>query len=457
VLRTDVVECTALRMFHMNPRIGNVEKIAESLKENGQFKPIVVNIGTHTGRANEILAGNHTWLGTKRNGNTHILASFVDVDEETATRINIADNKTADDGEYDDTILRDLLATLPTAVGTGFDQSEMDDLLKDITPDIDASIDSINESIDESRNIEEEVRRKETFDGSDLGDEPEPDREPPARPGEEQRKPQGPTIEGQSEDLKGGFTLKEDMEIAPEDRVGQWGIPRLREDLLMTFDDIPDNLIAWAGSATKDWDDPDQWWLYNWGIDSTSGMKDVSKVVCSFYCWDDYFENWWHFPHRYTTKLLNSKIRFALTPNWSQWPTVSGVANLWNLYRARWIGRYLQEAGIKVCPDINWPMGDRKFLKEQVLDTLPKDIPLISIQVQTFNEDEVKEAGDNQIEDFQLIFDTLRPKGLLLYSGKPGKEWFEKNIKPNCPVFFVETRMAKLAEAAKGRERKKTI
>ncbi len=272
--------------------------------------------------------------------------------------------------------------------------------------------------------------------------------------------PQPTAIEEQDEDLKGGFSLKEDMDLPVSEWLGKWGIPRLRNDMLMRFEDIPKNLQAWAGSATKDWADPDQWWLYNWGIDSTSGMRDVSKVVVSFYAWDDYFENWWYYPARYTAKLLNSRIKYLVTPNFSMWSTKTGqpqILNLWSLYRARWIGRYAQEAGIKVVPDINWPMGDRDFLRDYVLATLPKGLPLIAIQFQTFDVDAVKEAGADQVADMQLVFDTLKPKGLLLYGGKPGKEWFEKNVNPGCPVFFVENRMVKLAEKAKQRERKKTI
>lgn len=456
VLRTEAVPVNDLKMFHLNPKVGDVDAIAESLKKNKQFRAIVVNIGTHTGRSKEILAGNHTWLGTKRNGDTSILAHFVDVDEDAATRINVADNKTASLGTYDEDILAELLATLPDAEGTGYSQDELDDLLASIDiPDMNSSIDAATEAIEREREMEDALRKKGTFDGSDLGDEPERPDADDAPLGKTPDK--GPTIEGQSDELRGGFALKDDLEFRPEDLLGQWGIPALRTDRLMTYDDIPDNLIAWAGSATKDWEDPDQWWLYNWGIDSTSGMKDVSKVICSFYAWDDYFENWWHYPARYTTKLLNSKIKFSLTPNWSQWPSYPGVSNLWNLYRARWVGRYLQESGIMVCPDINWPMGDTKFLREQVLATLPEDIPLIAMQFQTFDEAEVKGTEAQQKSDVQLIFDTLKPKGLMLYSGKPGHEWFKKNIKTNCPVFFVETRMAKLAEAAKGKERKKTI
>ena len=40
-----------LQPYGDNPRRGNVDLIANSLQTHGQYRPIVVNIGTHTGRA----------------------------------------------------------------------------------------------------------------------------------------------------------------------------------------------------------------------------------------------------------------------------------------------------------------------------------------------------------------------------------------------------------------------
>ena len=87
-----------------NPRRGDIDTIAESLERNGQYRPIVVNKPT-----GEILAGNHTYAAAKRLGWTHIAATFVDVDEDEAARIVLADNRTADLGGYDDTLLLDML------------------------------------------------------------------------------------------------------------------------------------------------------------------------------------------------------------------------------------------------------------------------------------------------------------------------------------------------------------
>lgn len=107
-----------------NPRRGDIDAIAESLERNGQYRPIVVNKPT-----GEILAGNHTYAAAKRLGWTHIAATFVDVDEDQAARIVLADNRTADIGDYDDTLLLDLLKSLDgDLIGTGYTQDDADAL-----------------------------------------------------------------------------------------------------------------------------------------------------------------------------------------------------------------------------------------------------------------------------------------------------------------------------------------
>lgn len=113
-----------LRPRKGNPRRGNIDAIAESLERNGQYRPVVVNKPT-----GEILAGNHTYAAAKRLGWTHIAATFVDVDEDHAARIVLADNRTADLGDYDDTLLLDMLKDLDgDLLGTGYNQDDADAL-----------------------------------------------------------------------------------------------------------------------------------------------------------------------------------------------------------------------------------------------------------------------------------------------------------------------------------------
>lgn len=108
-----------------NARQGDVGAIAESLRVNGQYRPIVVNRPT-----GEILVGNHTWKAATLLGWSEISATFVDVDPDEARRIVLVDNRTTDIATYDSDALGALLRSVSTDLsGTGFDGDDLDDLL----------------------------------------------------------------------------------------------------------------------------------------------------------------------------------------------------------------------------------------------------------------------------------------------------------------------------------------
>ncbi|MGW0534757.1 ParB N-terminal domain-containing protein [Streptomyces sp. NPDC003032] len=115
--------------YHRNPRTGDVDSISESLSTHGQYRAIVVNRGTLTGRPNEILAGNHTYKAAKQLGWAQIAVTWLDVDDEAAAKIVVADNRTSDLAGYDTLLLADILQDLPDLKGTGYDQDQLDQLL----------------------------------------------------------------------------------------------------------------------------------------------------------------------------------------------------------------------------------------------------------------------------------------------------------------------------------------
>ncbi|MBK3580469.1 ParB N-terminal domain-containing protein [Streptomyces sp. MBT65] len=118
-----------LAPYHRNPRTGDLDSIAESLSTNGQYRPIVVNRGTLTGRPNEILAGNHTYKAAKQLGWAEIAVTWLDVDDGAAAKVVVVDNRTSDLAGYDSVLLADILTELPDLQGTGYDQDQLDQLL----------------------------------------------------------------------------------------------------------------------------------------------------------------------------------------------------------------------------------------------------------------------------------------------------------------------------------------
>lgn len=129
--RMAVVE---LSPHHKNARRGDVKAIAASLSKTGQYRPLVVNEGTLTGRPFEVLAGNHTLAAARSLGWSEVDVTIVDVDDETATRILLADNRTAELGGYDDEALAQLLEDLEELDGTGYTGDDLAGLLARVRP-----------------------------------------------------------------------------------------------------------------------------------------------------------------------------------------------------------------------------------------------------------------------------------------------------------------------------------
>lgn len=121
-----------LTPYHRNPRVANVQAIAESLEARGQYRPIVVNVGTHTGRPLEVLAGNHTLLAARSLGWSTVQATTVDVTDAVAAQIVLADNRLADLGSYNDEELLAVLEQADDLAGTGYTDRDLALLLRDL-------------------------------------------------------------------------------------------------------------------------------------------------------------------------------------------------------------------------------------------------------------------------------------------------------------------------------------
>ena len=122
-METQTVSVDKLQEYPGNARKGDIDKIVESLKANGQYKPIVVQKST-----NYVLVGNHTLKAIKKLGWDFVDIIELDVDEVAAKRIILADNRTSDVSSYDFTLLNTMLTSLPDLEGTGYNQINLSEL-----------------------------------------------------------------------------------------------------------------------------------------------------------------------------------------------------------------------------------------------------------------------------------------------------------------------------------------
>jgi len=415
--RAEVIDIDDVQPHDKNPRIGNIDAIAESLRKNSQYRPIVIQANT-----GKILAGNHTWHAAKRLGWEQIAVVKIDVDDEQAKRIIIADNRTADLGTYDMTLLTEILESLPDAEGTGYSDEDrqmlMDSILQtsDDTPQImDDIVRPQNQVVVRSQ---EDLQREEAQDaitsGGSVGGIQRPNVDTPDDEGLQQ-----------FDDYRGELTqvlqMREDI-VFPANN--PFGFPELIPEMIATPEDLP-NLNTWVSQNITP-DRPTNYWLYNYNLGSSVGIP-YDRTVLGFYTHDDKFEMWWQQPARYTAKAINAGISIMAQPDFSrvhgtspepgEWypDGLPPILNMLNLYRALWMARFFQEAGIKVIPNMvwAWPKEIEHWAKYGML---PKNSPTACIQMQTFREDNPADTKMKEI-GLEYIFQQTQPQKLFVYTG----------------------------------------
>lgn len=425
IIETKVVPIDDLQMHHKNPRIGNVEAIAESLRENGQFKAILVNVGTQTGRANEILAGNHTWLGMKSLGEEHIYASFVDVSEEEGVKILLADNKIGQLGSFDEKIIGDLFKGLPDVSGTGFNQDEVDKLL-----DAQASLDEINATYDaDTQSLIDGVV------GNSEDDEDGGERRSPRERYKEDRVSEDDAVGDRSTRIEGANDDEDvdDPDLVadePVDKMAElqvvlelkednvyknpnnfYGIPEIPEHAIL--EEFPKDIRTWIGHEYTE-DAPGRHFLYNYSLGGTKGL-DFSRTILAFNTYDYKFQSWWDTPAYNLSRLMVKGLKIAVVPDFSYYYTECRIHHLWGVYRANWLGRFFAEAGLKVVPRVQWDFRDPEYL-QTALQGVPLNTPTLECSIQNINDEADRKVAAKQL---RAILEEIKPEEFMVYGGNP--------------------------------------
>jgi ParB-like chromosome segregation protein Spo0J len=125
------VSVDQLLLWPGNPRRGNREAIRESIRVNGVYKPLLVQRGT-----GQVLVGNNTLTEAIDLGHREIDVIYKDVDDETARRIMLADNRTSDVSGYDESLLYEALLTMDDLTGTGWSLDDVEELMRSVAEPI---------------------------------------------------------------------------------------------------------------------------------------------------------------------------------------------------------------------------------------------------------------------------------------------------------------------------------
>jgi ParB-like chromosome segregation protein Spo0J len=127
-----LVDIDSVSQHPSNPNNGDLEEICASIEINGLYRPVYVQAST-----GYIVAGNGTWTAAKMLDADQIPVIMLDVDDLTAKRIMLADNKIAALATRDPALELALLKELDSLLGTGYQPYEVEKMeaLLDIPPE----------------------------------------------------------------------------------------------------------------------------------------------------------------------------------------------------------------------------------------------------------------------------------------------------------------------------------
>lgn len=411
--RTEIVPIDSLKPYRKNPRVGNLPAIRESIRENGIFRPIIVQRST-----GEIIGGNHTWKAAKAEGYTKVPVVFLDVDDEQAAKIVLADNRTNDLSTYNTDVLAEVLNSLPDPTkGTGYDSDAVKGLLDGIAQQTQEAVQSVIRPPVQISSPDPDTGEVSAEVGNYVGG----SMPPQGQSGPVYQKPADDPedvddLQHELGQLQGILQLREDMNFPGSN---YYDIPDLASNGLL--DKLPDPIDTWGGQdATPD--DGVTTWVWNYGVASKKGLPMDRAILC-FFTYDTYFESFWDQPAFMAAKVLNAGITMAVVPDYSYY-TETGVATwVYNNFRAQWVGRYLQEAGIKVIPRIQYAI-DKKDSASLDFNCLgiPKNAPVVAKSSHNAN---TQEEFELEVYGLQKSLEKIEPHTLLIYGGNPAKRVIE--------------------------------
>jgi len=127
----------SLRPWDKNPRKNDgepVARVAKSIQRFGFSSPIVARLADR-----RIIAGHTRWKAAKKLGMETVPVRFLDIDEDQAAALALADNKLSEITPWDDDALADVLREIEAAGvdmdGLGWSTEEIDALIKGVAED----------------------------------------------------------------------------------------------------------------------------------------------------------------------------------------------------------------------------------------------------------------------------------------------------------------------------------
>lgn len=210
--------------------------------------------------------------------------------------------------------------------------------------------------------------------------------------------------------LQGVWEMSENLPIFGTEN--ELGIPELLPSMIL--EEIPQPLRTW-GSKTESPDDGTSYYFYNFGATQTTGLP-YSRALMAYYTHDRHLEVLWNNPAYRVGQKLVAGIVGCVVPDFSFWKGDPKALHIYNAYRAQYMGRFMQDAGLKVVPRFEYFLPE---VRDFSLLGVPRNSPTMAVQLHTtLRNENTARVRESLIEGLNI----LRPKQLLVYASVVGEE-----------------------------------
>jgi len=189
--------------------------------------------------------------------------------------------------------------------------------------------------------------------------------------------------------------------VADAEFVGTFGFPKLQ------------------GSSAK----PDKAIPFDRALRTT-----IKSQWVHFYLDDHRFECLWYNPNAYLKRL--QAFEGVISPDFSVYTTMPLAQQIWNTYRNRALGYWLQKNGVTVIPNVQW--GDERSYSF-CFDGIPKQS---AVAVSTYGCIRNRHDRFYFKKGLKKMVDTLKPSSIINHSNTPD-DIFEPYQKEGIPIIHI--------------------
>lgn len=127
----EIVDIDSIVPSIENVNEGDLGAILQSVDANGFYGAVVIQASSR-----EIIAGKHRWMALKEKGASEVPVLILNVDDKTARRIRLADNRTnrlgIDNPQHLAELLESIRSDEGTLDGTAFTDEDLQQMLDDL-------------------------------------------------------------------------------------------------------------------------------------------------------------------------------------------------------------------------------------------------------------------------------------------------------------------------------------